>query len=489
MSVVESNAPRLALARNVGLAGLVATGISTMVGGAINVLPLMIYRSVPSLGDHVALAYAIAAIPAAIAALVYARLSACMPRAGGSYVYLSRSLHPFVGFVVSFGQWVGLSVILGVVAYLLVPFLRDCVAIASPAAAAQLAGSPLATLGLPLASIWLFAIVSLTGNRAYAMTLVPLTVVMFGCALVVVVAGFGFDHADFLRAAPPIASTPEQGQTGTAFDLPAILAAAAVLFGSFVGFESIAQAGGEARRPQRDLPRAILFAIAGVACFYILFTVAVFHVVPWQYAAVAARETDLTVPGLFSYVLSPTWAAIIAAGVVLSLLNHVPAMLLAVSRMLFAWAEDGFVPKCFARVHPKRRTPDMAIIASAALASAGVLACHFAGDFFLGVDLLATCMLLNFVLVCFAMLRLAMDPAKARAIGFERRGRHEAMVPVVGAVLLGALLVFHVARDLQSAAPAWYLRSSWVQLLVMAVAAALFAVRSRAGGITMSSGG
>src|SRR5262245_26692380 len=94
-----------ALARNVGLLGLVATGVSSMVGGAINVLPVMIYRTVPALGDRVALAYMLGAIPAFLAALAYARLSAAMPRAGGSYIYISRGLHPGVGFVVSFGQW------------------------------------------------------------------------------------------------------------------------------------------------------------------------------------------------------------------------------------------------------------------------------------------------------------------------------------------------------------------------------------------------
>ena len=52
-------------------------------------------------------------------------MASAMPRAGGSYVYASRSLHAYFGFLASFSQWFGLSVGMGVVAYVLVPFIRD----------------------------------------------------------------------------------------------------------------------------------------------------------------------------------------------------------------------------------------------------------------------------------------------------------------------------------------------------------------------------
>ena len=113
------------LAREMGLLGLTATGVCSMVGAGINVIPFMIQRNVPGIGPHVLTAYAFAALPAVLAGLSYAILASAMPRAGGSYVYASRGLDPYLGFVASFSQWFSLCVAIGVVSYVLVPFLRD----------------------------------------------------------------------------------------------------------------------------------------------------------------------------------------------------------------------------------------------------------------------------------------------------------------------------------------------------------------------------
>ena len=99
-----------------------------MLGAAINVVPFMLQRNVPGIGPWVLPAYLFAAVPALLAAMAYAILASAMPRAGGSYVYASRSLNPYLGFVASFSQWFGLSIAIGVVSYVLVPFLRDIAA-------------------------------------------------------------------------------------------------------------------------------------------------------------------------------------------------------------------------------------------------------------------------------------------------------------------------------------------------------------------------
>ena len=78
-----------------------------MMGAAINILPIMLQRNVPGIGPYVLPAYLIGALPAIFAALAYAALGSGMPRAGGSYVYASRSLNPYLGFVASFSQWFG----------------------------------------------------------------------------------------------------------------------------------------------------------------------------------------------------------------------------------------------------------------------------------------------------------------------------------------------------------------------------------------------
>ena len=111
-------------------------------------------------------------------------------------------------------------------------------------------------------------------------------------------AGFSFDQNDFAavllqregRTIPETESSP--------FSFAAYLAASAILFSSFIGFDSIAQAGGEARNPGRSLPLAIGIAVFTVGTFYILFTAAVYHAVPWTYIAEEAMKRDITAPGL-----------------------------------------------------------------------------------------------------------------------------------------------------------------------------------------------
>ncbi len=92
-------------------------------------------------------------------------------------------------------------------------------------------------------------------------------------------------------------------------------------------------------------------------------------------------------------------------------------MLLAVSRLMFAWAQDGIFPAAVSAVHPHYRTPHVAIVASATMATLGVLGSHLAGDFFLGVDILVTSMLVNFLLMALSVLALpSRNPALARAV-------------------------------------------------------------------------
>src|SRR5688500_20273875 len=110
------------LARAMGLAGLTATGVCSMVGAGINVIPFMIQRNVPGIGPFVLEAFAFAALPAVLAAMAYAILASAMPCADGSYVYESRGLNTYLGLVASYSQWLSLSYAIGIVSSVFVPY-------------------------------------------------------------------------------------------------------------------------------------------------------------------------------------------------------------------------------------------------------------------------------------------------------------------------------------------------------------------------------
>ncbi|MEZ4900359.1 MAG: amino acid permease [Spirosomataceae bacterium] len=116
--------------------------------------------------------------------------------------------------------------------------------------------------------------------------------------------------------------------------------------------------------------------------FYFVFTAAVYHAIPWQFIAQEALHKDISAPGLFGILLSPFWSIIILVGATVALLNDLPAMLLSVSRLLFAWATDGIFPKGLAKINSNTKTPQNALLMSGLMATMGILGSHFASDFF-----------------------------------------------------------------------------------------------------------
>lgn len=467
--------PTTGLVRELGLMGLAATGICAMLGAAINVMPFMIQRSIPGIGPWVLPAYLFAALPAVLAALAYASLGSAMPRAGGSYVYASRALSPYWGFVASFSQWFGLSIAIGVVSYILIPFLRDIAGALEWLAIADALDTGTVRVGLALAFLWTFVLVNVRGLGLYERTLVPMMFLMFALGAVVIVAGFAFDHADFAAALAASEGRSIPAEVAPALEPRTLLAASVLLFATFIGFDSIAQAGGEAKNPGRNLPLAIGLAITIVGGFYFLFTAAVYHAVPWSFIAAEAQVRDLTAPGLLGYLLPAGWTVVIVGGAAVALINDLPAMLLAVSRMMFAWAEDGIFPKKAAAVHPRRRTPHVAIIASGVMASVGITGSHLAGDFFLGIDILVISMLVNFGLMCLALLTLPRrNPDLAARVTVLTGRAARTLVGGAGVVVLGTFLFVQVLRDLTTEVAAWYFHPTWVWLLVMAIASGVY---------------
>src|SRR5262249_49723087 len=271
---------------------------------------------------------------------------------------------------------------------------RDVATAAGMSSAARWLDGSAVRLLLPLAVLWCFTGGNLRGLSTYQRVLLPLLGLTFLLGAGGIVAGLALGPPPGGRASRAPASP---GTVGTA---------AALLFSSFIGFDAIAQAGGEARDPSRTLPLAIGLAIGIVAVFYALFAGAVYHAVPWTTVRDEALRHDTSAAALLGALLPVPLRVAVVSGAAVALVKDLPAMLLGVSRLMFAWAEDGIVPRVVASVHPRFHTPLVALAISATVASLGVLGCHVAGDFFLGVDILVTSMLVNFLLMCGALLAL-----------------------------------------------------------------------------------
>lgn len=462
------------LSRNIGITGLVATGISSMIGASIYIVPFMQQKNVAGIGPFILPAFLAAAVPALFTAICYAILSSAMPRAGGSYVYASRSLHPYWGFVASFSQWFGLSIVIGVVSYMVLPFFRDVCITLDWKTMAQFFDQPNTRLFLSLGLLWTFILINIFGIQTYQFTIIGLVLITFLLASIVIIAGFIYTETDFIQSVFQKDGIHIQREAGS-FHWQQFLSAAAVLFASFIGFDSIAQAGGEAKNPSKSLPRAILITIVTVTLFYLLFTYAVYRIVPWNFVRDLANSKDISATTLLNYVLPPFWSVLIMLGASIALLKDLPSMVLSVSRLCFAWSKDQLFPDWLTNVHPKYKTPYWAILFSGMVSSLGILGCHFASDIFLGIDIMVMSMLINFILICLSVLLIQhYNPALAKQIAVIKEPLLQKCIAILGIISLGFLLLIHIQNDLATEQKAWYFHATYVCALVMLFASLIF---------------
>ncbi len=457
------------LRRDISLLGLVATAVAAMVGVGVNILPFMVQRLHPGIGGWVPLAFVVAAVPAFLAATCYAALVSAMPRAGGSYVNVSRALNSFAGFIASFSQWFGLSMAMGVVAYLLAPVIRDLLSVAGLTGVAASLDHTWPRLSVSLLALWLAWLVNLLGIRLYERSVVFMAAVTIVAPIFMTIVGI-LNSPQTLLARLQSAGTPFPPSVAMPrLTAAAFLGTAVVLFSSFIGFDAVAQAAGEARHPG-DPARAIMIAIGGVTGYYVCFTWSVYHSIPADYVYRASLVHDISAPGLMAPLL-PTWLSlIILASVAVAILKVLPAVMFANSRTLYAFSIDGILPRAFSHLNARFRTPPYAVMVTALAASLCVLGCNLAGDFFLGVDLLVVSMLVNFLLMAGALLTFPRVNPKLHARITFLKSRWLQVATACGALLLlGFLLIVEVAGDLSSEAP-WYLKSttSWVVIMVAA---------------------
>ncbi len=500
------------LARDLGLLALVATAVCNVIGAGINYLTLGIQQKVPGIGPHVPLAFLIGVFPALFTALCYAVLASAMPRAGGGYIYVSRALHPFLGFMATFSKWFGLAAAIGIIAYMDVGLLAAGLgyldAYMKVDGVVSFLNSAAAKLVIPLAMIWIFWLVNILGVRTYAWTVIVLMILMLAGGLAVIITGAVTTPGEYAAAFDSNPGTgitdvldkaqAAQAEQGPAAPFPrdyrgieaqvspgdsapaAVPLAVAWLFFAYIGFAGISQAGGEARNPRRLLPRAFLIATAVICGYYLLFSWAVYHAFGWRFVAgfVAASGGSANVPLLIGIVMHPALAAFVALMAALALANDIPPMLLATSRLFFAWARDGIFPKDLASVNRRFHTPHWALTACALVASGFVIACCLWQSYFDAVDTVVVALTFTYLLVAISVLTLPRrNPEIAAQVSFIRSRPAQIALAILAILFLTPLLA--AVPFLQGRATVLF----W--LLVMGAGAVLFAImwqRARARG-------
>lgn len=186
-----------------------------------------------------------------------------------------------------------------------------------------------------------------------------------GVVLLVIFAGLFFvKGANYDPFIPPSKSTPEVGGldaplmqvlfglTPVAYGWLGIFSALAIVFFAYIGFDIVATAAEEAKRPQRDLPIGLIGSLVITAVLYAAVSTVV---VGMQHYTELSTEAPLA--DAFKAAGHPVFATIIDIGAVVGLITVVMILLLGMSRIFFALARDGLVPGWLSVVHPRFGTP------------------------------------------------------------------------------------------------------------------------------------
>jgi APA family basic amino acid/polyamine antiporter len=348
------------LPRRLGLWSSVALVIGITIGSGIFRSPAGIARLVPSPRLMLGL-WVVGGIITLCGALSLAELAAALPETGGFYAYLREGWGRLPAFLFGWSQLVLIRAsALGGIAVAFGDYLLRSIGIdpVTHYAAAR---------ALSAGAIAFAAGVNIIGVNLGAAIVGVSTVAKFSALAVLVVASLalGGDHG----GAVSHLTAPALGPVGIG---SLGLALVSVLW-AYDGFGDLSFAGGEVKDPQRNLPRAIIIGTLAIIAIYVSTNVAYLYVIPIDRVGrspLVAADTMLAVFGQVGVVL-------VSVFVMISSFSSLNGSMLASPRIFFAMADDGLFFRSIARVHPRFKTPHVAILLAALLGMALVLSRSF----------------------------------------------------------------------------------------------------------------
>jgi amino acid transporter len=400
----ESAAPEARLVRALGVWALAAGIVNVTVGGGIFRLPS---AAASSLGGAAPIAYLVCAVAMALIVLCFAEAGSRVDLTGGPYAYVEVAFGPFVGFLSGVLLWVVGTLALSAVTTV----FADAVGALVPA----LSGGG-ARAGLVVVVLALFAGINVAGVRQGSAVNAVATVAKLLPLLLLVALGALAVRAENLAWT----ATPAAGD---------VARASAVLIFAFAGIESALVPSGEVKDVARTVPRAIFLAMVGITALYLAVHLVTQGVLG---ASLAGQATPLAQAA--GVAIGPWGRTLLLAGASISTFGYIGGMMLAVPRALFALGRDGFLPRALAAVHPRHRTPHVAIAAQAVVTAALALT----GSFEKLAILANLATLLLYAACCVAAWELRRRDVRAGGIPFRVPGG--AVVPFLALAAIAYLL-------------------------------------------------
>lgn len=424
------------LARTLGWPHLVALGVGAIVGTGILTL---IGVGADKAGPAVLIAFLIAGLVCTCAALAYAEMATMIPATGGAYAFARTVFGDFTAWAIGWCLLLEYCLVVGAVAVgwsgYAAPLLH------------QWLGFPLILMAGPteggvinLPAIFIITVVTmllLLGMRRSALVSAALVILKIAALGLFVWAALpAFDLSNLTPFSPyGFGKTVSAGGTERG-----IMAAAAIIFSAFYGFDAVASAAEETRNPRRDLAIGILGSMLACIVIYVVIAVAALGAVPFASFANSPEPLALILRELDQ----SSAAHFLAISAVIALPTVILAFFYGHTRVVFAMARDGLLPRRLAKVSragvPVRTTLVTTLLVStvaAFLPLGEIVALANAGT-----------------LLAFSTVALGMLVMRLRA-PFARRGYRAPAAWLVGPVAIAGC--FYLFASLPSITQIWFL--------------------------------
>jgi amino acid transporter/nucleotide-binding universal stress UspA family protein len=316
------------LIRELGLKEGLAIGLGTMIGAGIFVLPAI---AVERAGQAAAFSYLIAGLICLPVAMVISELATGMPRAGGSYTFITQALGPLAGSVVGPANWLGLTFANGFYLIAAGQYLALFVPV-PPWIGAVAAGLFFTLLNYRGAKI---------SGSVQNLVVIVLLVILASFIVLGLVQGPEIPREPFLpRGWGAVAGT------------------VGLIIVSFTGFEKVSTIAEEIKNPERSLPLAIVGSVAIATVLYVLILFVATGLMPPGRIDI---QKGLLVEAA-SQAVGPIGETVMIVAALLATLSSANAATMASSRISYGMGRDRVLPGWFGRTHPRFNTPSNGIL-------------------------------------------------------------------------------------------------------------------------------
>ena len=361
VEVMVAETSQSGLKRSMGLLPLTMFSVGSIVGTGIFVI---LGTAVPKAGPAVIVSFVLAGITCLFSALSYAEMAGSIPISGSSYSYAYATMGELVAWVCGWCLMLEYGVSVAAVAVGWGQYINEIASLvglkipdefALPPGGGGVVNIP-AIIVVLLAAVLLIRGVSESAKVNTILVLTKIVILIF----FMVIAFTAFNAGNFTPFFP--------------LGFGGVAAAAAIVFFSFIGFDTAATAGEEAKNPARDLPRAILLSLLIVTLLYVFTALAAIGAKPWE--GFEGSGGDAVLATILVDVTGQAWPAVIlSVGAVISIFSVVLAVMYGQTRILFAMGRDGLLPPVFTKVSKKTQAPvtNTLIVAGIIVVLAGFL--------------------------------------------------------------------------------------------------------------------